>query len=75
MEHEIWCRGLRDYRIARGLTQEDVALALNISRSQYSSLENGRSVINYKQLYNMAKFFQMTMARLLTLLPKSQNDS
>ena len=69
MEHEIWCRRMKAYRVRRGYTQLEVANALNLSRSHYSCLENGRNVINYKHLYNLSKFFRIRLSVLMTLKP------
>ena len=67
MEYEIWCRCLRQYREEkREMTQQDVADGIYISRSHYSAIEHGRTVINYRHLYNMAKFFRLRLDELLT---------
>jgi transcriptional regulator with XRE-family HTH domain len=67
MEYEIWCRCLRQYRREiLGWTQQDVAGVLRISRSHYSAIEHGRTVVNYRQLYNLAKTFGLKLEELLT---------
>lgn len=66
VEYEIWCRRLRQYRIQRELTQEDVAFALGVSRSHYCSIEHGHTIINYKHLYNLAKVLGLKMEELIS---------
>lgn len=67
MEYEIWCRCLRQYREEkREMTQQEVADGIAISRSHYSAIEHGRTVINYRHLYNLAKFFRVRIDELMT---------
>jgi transcriptional regulator with XRE-family HTH domain len=65
MEYEIWCRCLRQYREQKELTQQAVADGIDISRSHYSAIEHGRTVINYKHLYNLAKYFKVHISDLM----------
>jgi len=67
MEYDIWVRKLRALRNKKQLTQREVAERMHLSRSQYSAIENGLSLANYKHLYNLAKVFRMTMADLVTM--------
>lgn len=67
MEYDIWVRKLKTLRTKRQLTQRQVAEQMHLSRSQYSAIENGLSVVNYKHLYNMSKVFHMTMADLVSM--------
>lgn len=66
MEYEIWCRCLRQYREQQELTQQAVADGIDISRSHYSAIEHGRTVINYTHLYNLAKFLRLRIGDLMT---------
>jgi len=54
-------RKLRDLRIDRGLTQEEVAAEVNISRDHLSNIENGKYPINIKTLYKLSTFFEVDM--------------
>jgi transcriptional regulator with XRE-family HTH domain len=65
VEYEIWCRRLRQYRESLELTQEDVAFGIGISRSHYSSIEHGKTIINYAHEYNLAKYLGLTMEELI----------
>lgn len=67
MEYDIWVRKLKQLRTKRGMTQRDIAEQIHLSRSQYSAIENGLSVVNYKHLYNLSKVFRMTMADLVAM--------
>jgi transcriptional regulator with XRE-family HTH domain len=48
------------------MTQQQVADGIDISRSHYSAIEHGRTVINYMHLYNLAKFFRVPLGDLMT---------
>jgi transcriptional regulator with XRE-family HTH domain len=48
------------------MTQQEVADGIAISRSHYSAIEHGRTVINYRHLYNLAKFFRVRIDELMT---------
>lgn len=67
MEYEIWTRKLKALRLSLDLRQEDVAKKMRISRSQYSAIENGKSVANYKHLYNLAKALGMPLTDLISM--------
>jgi len=66
MEYEIWCRRLRQYRESRELTQEELALAVGLSRAHYCNIENGHTIINYKHLYNLAKVLRLKLEDLIS---------
>ncbi len=54
-------RRLKSLRIQKGLTQEDVAHEVKISRDHLSNIENGKHPINIKNLYKLAEFFEVDM--------------
>lgn len=45
---------LRATRKARKLTQEQLASQIKLSRAQYTAIENGRSLVNFQHLHNLA---------------------
>ena len=45
---------LRAVRTARKLTQSQLASKIKLSRAQYTAIENGRSLINFVHLHNLA---------------------
>lgn len=51
-------KDLRRKRIAKGLTQAEVAEGIKLSRAQYTALEKGRSLLNWKHLHNLAVFLK-----------------
>ena len=51
-------KDLRRKRIAKGLTQAQVAEGIKLSRAQYTALEKGRSLLNWKHLHNLAVFLK-----------------
>jgi transcriptional regulator with XRE-family HTH domain len=53
-------KDLRRKRIAKGLTQAQVAKGIKLSRAQYTALEKGRSLLNWKHLHNLAVYLKTT---------------
>lgn len=54
-------RRLHDLRVEKGLTQEEVAHEVKISRDHLSNIENGKHPINIKNLYKLATYFEVDM--------------
>ena len=48
---------LKNLRLDRNLTQEEVSFSVNISRDHLSNIENGKYPVNIKTLYKLAEFF------------------
>lgn len=49
-------------RNRRGLKQDDLAVVLELSRSQISNLESGRRNLSLKQLEKLCEYFQVDMS-------------
>lgn len=64
MKREIG-KKLSLYRAKRGLTQEQLAEEMNISRSKVSSWETGRRDISITDLIYIADFFNLSIDNLL----------
>ena len=45
---------LKAVRLARGLTQREVADKVHLSRPQYAAIEHGRSTANFRHVHNLA---------------------
>lgn len=58
---------IKKERKLRGLTQEEVALDLNIAKSTYSSWENGNAVPSLLQLKNLCEYYHVSADYLLEL--------
>lgn len=54
-------RKLKTLRLERGLTQENVAFEVDISRDHLSNIELGKHPVNIKTLYKLAQFFEVDM--------------
>ena len=54
-------RKLKALRLEKGLTQENVAFEVDISRDHLSNIELGKHPINIKTLYKLAQFFEVDM--------------
>ena len=52
--YERFLSDLRTLRLAKGLTQGEVATRLKLSRAQYTAIENGRSTMSFVHLYNLS---------------------
>lgn len=52
--YNMFLASLRAARKAKNLSQGDVAKLINLSRAQYTAIENGRSVVSFVHLHNLA---------------------
>ncbi len=69
---------LQELRKRKGLTQEELAQALYVSRTAISKWESGRGYPNIESLKAISKFFLVTIDELLSgdeLLTIAENDS
>ncbi|MBE6654510.1 MAG: helix-turn-helix transcriptional regulator [Ruminococcaceae bacterium] len=75
MEKNIEMKGLKEIRIQKGLTQQKVALDLNISREALSYYENGKRCPDIQMLILLSDYFDVSIHYLITgseFLPKYQ---
>ena len=69
---------LQELRKQRGLTQEELAQSLYVSRTAISKWESGRGYPNIESLKTIAKFFAITIDELLSgdeLLTIAEEDN
>ena len=66
MREEVFNR-IRDYRVERGLTQDELAQAVGVSRQSIISIERGRYTPSLYLALNFAKFFQCSTDELFEL--------
>lgn len=52
--YETFISELRSIRVARGLTQQQVARKVRLSRPQYAAIEQGRSTASFRHVHNLA---------------------
>lgn len=72
------CEKLVELRKKKGLTQEELAKELYVSRTAVSKWESGRGVPNIESLKAISKFFSVSIDELLStdeLLTIAQEDS
>lgn len=62
----IKMKGLKEIRTKKGLTQQRVALDLNISREALSYYENGKRCPDVQMLINLAEYFDVSIHYLIT---------
>ncbi len=55
---------VREQRIARGLSQADLAAALGVSRQTVISIENGRYLPSLPLAFRIARFFEVTVDKM-----------
>lgn len=55
---------LEEIRKARGMKQEELALALAVSRQTIGSLENGRYNPSIQLAFKIARYFEMTIEEI-----------
>lgn len=56
---------IQDTRIKKGIKAVDMAVALDMSKDQYSRIENGRSVCSTQKLYQIAQYLEVSADYLL----------
>lgn len=56
---------LKEYRKKTGLTQQQIATILNVSKPGYNSWESGRTEPDYETLKKLADYFHTTTDNLL----------
>ena len=69
---------LQELRKQKGLTQEELAVSLYVSRTAISKWESGRGYPNIESLKDIAKFFSVTVDELLStdeVLTIAEEDS
>lgn len=52
---------LRDLRLSKNLSQEQVALEIKMSRDHLSNIENGKFPVNIKTLYKLSCFYDVEL--------------
>ena len=62
---------LQQLRKSKGLTQEELAQAIYVSRTAVSKWESGRGYPNIDSLKELAKFFSVTVDSMPYLFVKS----
>lgn len=63
-EVEILKNRLEEIRKERGIKQEELALALEVSRQTIGSLENGRYNPSINLAFKIARYFSMTIEEI-----------
>jgi transcriptional regulator with XRE-family HTH domain len=53
-------KALKRKRLARKYTQAQVAKGLQLSRAQYTAIEQGRSLLNWRHLHRLSAFMKTT---------------
>lgn len=64
---------LKSIRKSMGLTQDDVAKVLNVTRAAYSNLETGKRDPSTDTLIQLASYFNVSVDDLLGIAARSVN--
>lgn len=59
-----FAKRLKDLRVSRGLTQDDLARELNLVKSSISMYENGKRKPSFEVLEAIADYFNVNMDTL-----------
>jgi transcriptional regulator with XRE-family HTH domain len=66
---------LRQVRNAKGLSQEDLALRLNIARSHIGRLETGEKNPGLKMLFRLADALEIPASAIISEMEKDRQGS
>ena len=64
---------LEEIRKQRNITQEDLAIALEVSRQTIGSLENGRYNPSIILAFKIARYFEMTIEEIFIYEEETDN--
>jgi transcriptional regulator with XRE-family HTH domain len=56
---------LKSIRKSHNLTQQDIASILNLTRTQISDMENGKTTTSLERLWKLADFFNVSIDYLV----------
>ena len=62
---KLFCNNLKESRKACGLTQKQVAIALNVVESCYANWEQGRTEPNIEMLRKLSKILNISIDDLI----------
>ena len=65
---------LEEIRKQRGLTQEELAMALNVTRQTIGSLENGRYNPSVILAIKIARYFRMTVEEIFIYKGEDEHE-
>jgi transcriptional regulator with XRE-family HTH domain len=71
----IFPKRLKETRISRGKSQEQMAIALNISRPSYTTYETGKSYPKFENLMKIAEELNISIDYLVGLSETATNPS
>jgi putative transcriptional regulator len=65
---------LEEIRKKRGINQEELAIALEVSRQTIGSLENGRYNPSITLAFKIARYFQMSIEEIFIYEEEEKNE-
>lgn len=57
---------IKQYRIAKGMSQSDMAEKMHISQSGYAKLENGQTKMDVERLVEISKILEIDLNELIS---------
>lgn len=70
MNQEALMDRIRALRISKGISQEEMAFALDISQGNYAKIENNKVAIGLSKLNRIAQFLDVELSTLMHLHKK-----
>jgi XRE family transcriptional regulator, regulator of sulfur utilization len=66
---------IRQFRLQKGLSQENMADMLSLSTTAYGDLERGRTELSFSRLENIAKLLDIPLPELLGLESATMSET
>lgn len=67
MDLSVLGNRIKELRQMKGLSQENFALLIEMDRTYYSAIENGKHNVTIQNLYKIAKGLDITLSDLLII--------
>ena len=68
-------KNIKKFRSGKGITQEELAEQLHVTRQAVSNWENGKTQPDIETLSNLAAFFEVTVEELIYEKPSQPQES
>lgn len=69
----IISKRIKDLRLANGLSQEEVAFKLNMTKEKYSLIESNQSPITFREITEIAELYNIS-TNVLTKISEPKKD-
>lgn len=66
---------IKELRLIKGKTQNELATELNIGRTGYTKIENGRQELDIETAIKLANYFNISLDQLFSRTPINQSNN